>query len=90
MILGVESLSMTTAGKCADCTKLWKEYAETIQAQLETLRRSHANALKEEGLALMKSEWQERTSAKKRQKVRKALNEHQVTHLIQELEARQS
>ena len=57
---------------------------------METLRQSHANALKEEGLALMKSEWQERTTAKRRQKVRKALTEHQVTHLIHELEAKQS
>jgi len=67
---------------------LWQEYALAVQAHLETVRQSHADALAEDGAALMKSEWLERASARNRQKAHKALNEHQVTHLISELEAR--
>ena len=80
---------MTEPLDCIDCKRLWQEYALAVQAHLETVRQSHADALSEDGAALMKSEWLERASARNRQKARKALNEHQVTHLISELEARQ-
>ena len=80
--------SMTESLDCTECKRLWREYALAVQAHLETVRQSHADALAEDGAALMKSEWLERASARNRQKARKALNEHQVTHLISELEAR--
>jgi len=74
---------------CVDCKKLWQDYALAVQAHLETVRQSHADALSQDSAALMKSEWLERASARNRQKVRKALTEHQVTHLISELETGQ-
>jgi hypothetical protein len=80
---------MTEPLVCNECKRLWQEYALAVQAHLETVHQSHVDALAEDGAALMKSEWLERASARDRQKVRKALNEHQVAHLISELEARQ-
>ena len=76
-------------GICGTCTKLWREYADTIEAYLETVRLSHADAAREDGAGLMKSEWLERASVRNRKKARKALTEHQVTHLIKELETHQ-
>ena len=75
---------------CANCTKLWQEYADAIQAYLDAVRQSHADATREDGATLMKSEWLERASVRNRKKARKALTEHQVTHLIQELETHQN
>jgi len=71
---------------CLDCKKLWKKYADAVNDHIETLRKSHGDTLRKDSLALMKSEWLERASVQKRQKARKALTEHQVTHLIRELE----
>ncbi len=81
--------SMIEPLDCNECKRLWQEYALAVEAHLETVRQSHVDALAEDGAALMKSEWLERASARDRQKARKALNEHQVTHLISELEAHQ-
>ena len=71
---------------CLTCKKLWKDYTDAVHAHIETVRKSHGDTLRQDSLALMKSEWLERASVQKRQKVRKALTEHQVTHLIRELE----
>lgn len=79
---------MTTRQSCPDCHRLWKAYADAVHGHLEALRESHANAKQEDSLALMKSEWEERASVRKRQKARKALTEHQVTHLVKEMETR--
>jgi hypothetical protein len=73
---------------CADCDRLWRGYAEAIHGQLQALRRSHADAVREDSLALMKSEWEERALVRKRQRARKALTEHQVTHLVNEMDTR--
>ena len=77
---------MTTRVNCPDCHRLWREYAGAVQGHLEALRESHANAKREDSLALMKSEWEERALVQKRGKARKALTEHQVTHLVKEME----
>jgi len=71
---------------CLTCKKLWKDYANAVHAHIGTLRKSHGDTLRQDSLGLMKSEWLERASVRKRQQVRKALTEHQVTHLIRELE----
>ncbi len=69
---------------------MWRDYAGAVHGHLEALRESHANAKQEDSLALMKSEWEERASVRKRQKARKALTEHQVTHLVKEMETRKA
>jgi len=80
---------MTTRATCSDCTRLWRDYAEAIHGHLEALRQSHADALRENNLALMKSEWEERAAVRNRQKARKALTEHQVTHLVKKMDTRE-
>jgi hypothetical protein len=74
---------------CFDCKRLWKEYADSMAAYIETVRQSQRNSVQQDSLALMKSEWLERAALRNRQKARKALTEHQVSHLIQELETGQ-
>jgi hypothetical protein len=80
---------MAKSSVCTDCKALWLEYAHAVHAHIETIRQSHADVLREDSQALMKSEWLERAAVRSRQKARKALTEHQVTHLISELEKRQ-
>lgn len=79
---------MTKRVICPDCDRLWRDYAEAVHGHLAALRQTHADALREDSLALMKSEWEERAVVRKRQKARKALTDHQVTHLVKELETR--
>jgi hypothetical protein len=79
---------VTTRATCTDCKRLWREYAKGVHAHLDALRQSLAHALREDNLALMKSEWDERTAVRTRQKARKALTEHQVTHLVQDMDTR--
>ena len=77
---------MRSMDTCLDCKRLWKEYADSVAAHIDTVRQSHRDSVQEDGLALMKSEWLERAALRNRQKARKSLTEHQVSHLIQELE----
>jgi hypothetical protein len=67
---------------CFSCKSLWREYAQAIDVHVESVRQSHSGALSEDSAALMESEWQERVSLRSRQKARKALIEHQASHLV--------
>ena len=67
---------------CISCKSLWREYAHAIDVHVENVRQSHSGALSEDSAALMECEWQERVSLRGRQKARKALIEHQASHLV--------
>jgi hypothetical protein len=66
---------------CFSCKSLWREYARAIDVHVESVRQSHSGALSEDNAALMEGDRQERVSLRGRQKARKALIEHQATHL---------
>ena len=67
---------------CFSCKSLWREYARAIDGHVESVRLSHSGALSADSAALMESEGQERVSLRNRQKARKALIEHQASHLV--------
>jgi hypothetical protein len=67
---------------CFTCKSLWREYARAIDGHVESVRQSHSGALIADSAALIESEGQERVSLRGRQKARKALIEHQASHLV--------
>jgi hypothetical protein len=75
-------------GSCIDCDRLLREYAESIRAHLECVRRSHSAAVNQNTAELMESERLENIVILERHNLRRTLMEHEVEHLIQDLENR--
>jgi hypothetical protein len=74
---------------CVECNRLWRQYADAIAASLDMAAQCYSAALRGDGAKLMGSEYRERLAVRARQVARNALMDHQVTHLIQDLEQRQ-
>jgi hypothetical protein len=75
---------------CTKCHQAWQEYAESIRAHVEIVHRCYVAALGEDGPALMRAEHLEQLALRTRHDARRGLMDHQVAHLIRELEERQT
>ena len=74
---------------CLECDRLLQEYANSINIHLEAVRQSHSAAAGQNRSALTDSERVENLALQERHKVRRALMEHEVNHLIHDLRVRQ-
>lgn len=66
-----------------------REYAESIHAHLECVRRSHLAAVHQNTAELIESERLENAIILERHSLRRTLMEHEVEHLIHDLENKQ-
>jgi hypothetical protein len=75
-------------GTCVECDRLLREYAESIHAHLESVRRSLSAAVHQNTAELMESERLENILILERHNLRRTLMEHEVDHLIHDLQLR--
>ena len=75
-------------GACVECDRLLQEYAESIHAHLECVRRSLSAAVHRNTAELIESERLENMIILERHNLRRTLMEHEVDHLIHDLRLR--
>ena len=75
-------------GACVECDRLLREYAESIHAHLECVRRSLSAAVHQNKAELVESERLENVIVLERRNLRRTLMEHEVDHLIHDLRMR--
>jgi hypothetical protein len=75
---------------CSKCQQAWREYAESIKAHVDVVQRCYEAALGGDSAALMRAEHMEQLVLRSRHDARRGLMDHQVAHLIEELEERQT
>ena len=73
---------------CIESDRLFQEYTDSINTHLEAVRRSHSAAVRQTKAALTESEQLENLALKERHSRRRALMEHEVSHLIHDLTTR--
>ena len=64
--------------KCAECDRLWEEYAQTMTAHVKIVARSHKAALQNDSLDEIAAI--EADLAQKKLKARRAIEDHEAEH----------
>jgi hypothetical protein len=65
---------------CAECDRLWEEYAQAMAAHVKIVARSHKAALQNDSAVLDEIAAIEADLAQRQLKARRAVDEHEAEH----------